>query len=592
MGTFTCENSGTVYYFNGEIDYNGLLSSNIYYGSLIYDKGTLSIENKVHSLTVYMGENEDTELSESDITAKSKTDKTLLHIIPTHNCNKEVESSEYLVSIDKANGKAYYYKSCECGHADTEHTFVADYVEPLANTSTISATSIKLGETVTLTGKATGGTSPYTYAMLYKKKSDTKWTVKQDFNSNATVSIKPANAVEYDVCIKVKDSTGTIEKKFFTVKVTNAALTNNSTISATSITLGETVTLTGKATGGTAPYQYQMVYKKVSDTKWTTKQNFSENTTVSIKPANATDYDVCIKVKDSAGTIEKKFFTVKVTNATLTNNSTISATSITLGETVTLTGKATGGTAPYQYQMVYKKVSDTKWTTKQNFSENTTVSIKPANATDYDVCIKVKDSTGTIEKKFFTVKVTNAVLTNNSTISATSVTLGETVTLTGKATGGTAPYQYQMVYKKVSDTKWTTKQNFSENTTVSIKPANATDYDVCIKVKDSTGTIEKKFFTVKVANAALTNNSTISATSIKLGETVTLTGKATGGTSPYTYAMLYKKKTDTKWTTKQNFSENTTVSIKPANATDYDVCIKVKDTTGTVEKKYFSVTVK
>ena len=187
--------------------------------------------------------------------------------------------------------------------------------------------------------------------------------------------------------------------------MTNAALMNNSTISATSITLGNTVTLTGKATGGTAPYQYQVVYKKVSDTKWTTKQNFSTNTTVSIKPANAVDYDVCIKVKDGAGTIEKKFFTVKVTNAALMNNSTISATSITLGNTVTLTGKATGGTSPYTYAMLYKKKSDTKWTTKQDFKENAVVSIKPANAVDYDVCVKVKDNAGTIEKKFFTLKV-------------------------------------------------------------------------------------------------------------------------------------------------------------------------------------------
>ena len=36
---------------------------------------TLSIENKIHSLTAYTGENEDTEISESDIIAKSKTDK-------------------------------------------------------------------------------------------------------------------------------------------------------------------------------------------------------------------------------------------------------------------------------------------------------------------------------------------------------------------------------------------------------------------------------------------------------------------------------------------------------------------------------------
>ena len=111
-------------------------------------------------------------------------------------------------------------------------------------------------------------------------------------------------------------------------------------------------------------------------------------------------------------------------------------------------------------------------------------------------------------------------------------------------------------------------------------------------MKDSTGTIEKKFFTVKVTNAVLTNNSTISATEIKLGNTVTLTGKAAGGTAPYTYAMLYKKKTDTKWTTKQDFKANASVEIKPANAVEYDFCVKVKDSMETVEKKYFSVTVK
>ena len=56
--------------------------------------------------------------------------------------------------------------------------------------------------------------------------------------------------------------------------------------------------------------------------------------------------------------------------------------------------------------------------------------------------------------------------------------------------------------------------------------------------------------------------------------------------------MFYKKKTDTKWTTKQYFTSNASVDIKPAKAVDYDVCIKVKDSTGTIEKKYCSVTVK
>ena len=240
--------------------------------------------------------------------------------------------------------------------------------------------------------------------MLYKKKSDTKWTTKQDFKANATVSIKPANAVEYDVCVKVKDSKGTVEKKFFTLTVTNG-LTNTSTISATTISLGNTVTLTGKATGGTAPYTYAMLYKKKSDTKWTTKQDFSSNTTVSIKPANAVEYDVCVKVKDSKGTVEKKFFTLTVTNG-LTNISTISATSISLGNTVTVTGKATGGTVPYQYAVYYKSSSASTWSKKQDFSTNASVAVKFTGTGTKDICVKVKDNTGTIEKKYFTVNVT------------------------------------------------------------------------------------------------------------------------------------------------------------------------------------------
>ena len=65
-----------------------------------------------------------------------------------------------------------------------------------------------------------------------------------------------------------------------------------------------------------------------------------------------------------------------------------------------------------------------------------------------------------------------------------------------------------------------------------------------------------------------------------------------GGSGGYTYAVFYKQKAQTNWTTKQNFTENSTVTIKPANATTYDVCVKVKDSDGTVAKQYFTVEVK
>ena len=90
-------------------------------------------------------------------------------------------------------------------------------------------------------------------------------------------------------------------------------------------------------------------------------------------------------------------------------------------------------------------------------------------------------------------------MTNNSVLSSTSLTLGNTVTATGKATGGTGYYNYAVYYKRTSQSTWTTAQNFASNAKVTFKPAAATTYDVCVKVKDSDGTIVKKYFTLTVS---------------------------------------------------------------------------------------------
>ncbi len=461
----------------------------------------------------------------------------------------------------------------------------------LVNNSKVSATTIALGSTITATAAASGGTSPYTYQIVYKKSTQSNWTTASAYSTNKTASVKPASAGAYQICIKVKDSSGTEIKKFFDITVTgNAALTNTSTVSATGISLGDTVTVKGAATGGTTPYKYAVFYKASSSSAWTTKQDFSATNSVAIKFTGTGTKDICVKVKDNSGTVVKKYFTVTVKAAALVNNSKLSATTINLGSTITATGAASGGTGSYTYAVLYKQKTQSNWTTAQNFSSTKSVSIKPANATTYDVCIKVKDSSGTIVKKFFDVTVKKA-LTNTSKMSAASITLGKTVTLTGSATGGTGYYNFAMLYKKASDSTWTTAQGFKPNETVTIKPAKAVTYDVCIKVQDSDGTIEKKFFTLKVTNAALANTSTLSATSVKLGSTVTVKASATGGTTPYKYAVYYKASSSSTWTTKQDFSTNASVSIQFAGTGTKDVCVKVKDNTGTVVKKYFTVTV-
>ena len=415
-------------------------------------------------------------------------------VIPASVTSMPWDDTFYGCDLEKL--KIYGTKGSLAEKYANEHNIQFVSIDGYANISTVSANEITLGQTVTVNAKAVQGTGDCTYAVQYKKKYDTKWTTKQNYSTNDTITIKPEKATYYEICVKTKDSTGKILKKFFEIKV-NTKLANTSTISATTIDEGTSIIVRGSATGGIGGYKYAVLYKKKADTKWTTKQNYSVNDTPIIKPAKATDYDICVKIQDEAGNIVKKFFEVKV-NAKLKNTSTISAATIGQGETVTVKASATGGKGGYKYAALYKKKADAKWTVKQNYSTNADITIKPAKATDYDVCIKVQDEMGTIIKKFFSVTVEDRSLKNTSTISATTIKQGENFTLKASAKDGKGNYTYAALYKKKSDTKWTVKQNYSTKNTIKITPNDVSDYDVCVKVKDGEGTIVKQFFTVTV----------------------------------------------------------------------------------------------
>lgn len=278
-----------------------------------------------------------------------------------------------------------------------------------------------------------------------------------------------------------------------------------------------------------------------------------------------------------------------------TNTSTLAADTVSVGNGTTITASSKNGQGNVTYGVYYKKTSENSWTTKQNFSTNKTVVIKPAYPTTYDVCVKAKDETGTIVKKFFilTATVANGVISNTSTISADKIASGESITVNCASLATTKP-TYAVYYKKSTDKSWVTKQNFSTNTKVTIKPTSDTLYDVCVKVKDSDGTIAKMYYKFTVtanAKSTLTNTSTVSETSIKAGSTLSVKCAGTGGKTSKTYAVYYKKSTDTKWATKQGFKANTAVDIKFSAAGSYKVCVKVKDSDGSIAKKYFDIKV-
>ena len=216
-----------------------------------------------------------------------------------------------------------------------------------------SALTENIGNTVTVTATVTPPNS-----------IDQNVIWSSSNNNVATVSNGKVTAISSGkVTITAKTNNGKVAVCVVTV---NDVLKNTSSVSKTKVNLGDVVNINGNATGGAGNYQYAVYYKKTSDTKWTTKQNFNTNAQIAVQPAKATTYDICVKVKDSSNAIVKKYFKVEVTQ--FTNVSTLSATSINFGNTVTVNAKATGGTGNYQYAVYYKKTSDAKWTTKQDFN--------------------------------------------------------------------------------------------------------------------------------------------------------------------------------------------------------------------------------
>ena len=274
----------------------------------------------------------------------------------------------------------------------------------------------------------------------------------------------------------------------------------------------------------------------------------------------------------------------------LTSNTKVSPTTIKLGKEFTVTYDAMYGTGDISYNIYYKLQSEDMWTNIQEFPGTNTDTIKPEKEGIYDVLVAANDSEGNKATKTFTVTVTKD-LTNDSTVVNDTIVLGSSIDVKATASGGTENYTYAVYYKQAAQNTWTCAQSYSQNTDVRITPKAATTYDVRVKVKDTSGKIVNKDFTVNVVKK-LTNTSTVSAESITLGQTVTVNASAVGGAGDYTYAVYYKKSSSNSWTLKQNYDKNSTITIKPAARTDYDICIKVKDSSGTVQKIYKTLTVK
>ena len=297
--------------------------------------------------------------------------------------------------------------------------------DPL-NASYLTSHTIVTGSKFVVQTRSFGGHAPYAYAVYYGRNTETQFHLLQDYTAADQIALPLVPVGDYIIRIDMQDTEGHISSVYEDLKVVKA-LENKSMLDSAEVRLGQDIVVRCAAEGGSGEYQYEVSLRNTKDSKFTLVRDYSADSLVRIPTQQEGTFEVLIRVRDTFGKVVKKKIAVTVDNS-LVNTSILSSEAVRLGESVTIYASADGGTGAYTYAAYYKKATASNWSTIQGYRDNSMITFKPGAAVMYDVCVKVRDSAGKIQKLYFKVSVTKD-LVNQSSVSASSIQLGEKVSL-------------------------------------------------------------------------------------------------------------------------------------------------------------------
>ena len=464
-------------------------------------------------------------------------------------------------------------------------------VVPLSVISvTPDKTGAGVGDTITWTAAAQGnqGTIEYNF-WLYQNGSNIKTGAYTTAN---TFSYTPTAIGTYSVKVYIRyqgSTDGMLQsKEGGSVLVTAASPAGPLSLTGvtpdkTTASIGDTVTWTAAATGGSGTLQFCFyIYK---DGAVVQKGGYGAAKTVSYKITEAGTYTAKVFVKDGSGAAANKMSAGVAVNAPAAplavTGITPNKTAALVGDTVTWTAAATGGSGTLRYCFyVYR---DGTVVQKSGYGTAKTFSYKITEAGSYSVKVFVKDGSGASGTKQSAVTAAGTgepLSVTGVTADKTTALVGDTVTWTAAAKGGSGTLRY--CFYVCRNGAVVQKSGYGTAKTFSYKITEAGSYSVKVFVKDASGKAVTKLSGVTAAGtgAALAiARVAADKTSAGAGDTVTWTVTASGGYGQLKYCYyVYKDGTNIK---KSGYGTAATFSCKVTEAGTYTVKVFVKDAVGT-----------
>ncbi len=371
-------------------------------------------------------------------------------------------------------------------------------LEDLEITAKVSATTAVKGDKIKVTATANGGSGTYKYSYLIHNTTTNEWARVKDNVTSNTYTWTAGSAGTRVFYVEVTDSKGTtVRSKGLTVvtKPQTEALSVTSKASATTAFKGDKIKITATANGGSGTYKYSYLIHNTTTNEWARVKDKITSNTYTWTAGSAGTRVFYVEVTDGSGKTVRSSgvkVTTKSETIALSATSKANATSTVVGDKVTFTATANGGSGSYKYSYIVYNKTTGKWARLKDKITSNTYTWKAGSEGTREFYVDVTDSTGkTVRCKALTVTTIKAdPITAIGSSTKSSVSVGDTLKIIGTATGGTTPYSYSIVVYNQATKAWH-RFEYSSSNVFTWKASSKGTRIFYVDVKDAKGNVER-----------------------------------------------------------------------------------------------------
>jgi hypothetical protein len=380
---------------------------------------------------------------------------------------------------------------------------------PEVPTPTGSPGSADVGQTITFSASASGGSGGFSYVWSGLPAGCVS-------ANTASLSCTPTAAGTTSVTVRATDSEGdSIASGALAYTVYNDPTVGSISAAPASVDVGQSVTISVQASSGSGGYSYV----------WSGLPTGCSGSGASIvcAPSGSGTFSISVAVTDSNGwTVTSAAFPYAVDNDTTVSSISASPASVDVGYTVTFSVQASNGSGGYSYV----------WSGLPTGCSGSNASIvcAPNGTGAFSITVAVTDSNGwTATSSAYPFTVLGDPTVGSISASPASVDAGQVVTISVHAFNGSGNYSYL----------WSGLPTgcFGSTASIACTPRGAGTFSISVRVTDSNGGHATSPTISYTVYSALAGTLTSSPSSMDIGQGgTTFDASVTGGYGTYVYS--------------------------------------------------------